>query len=234
MCTWAPSLLTNLNRTHTSVHAEMPPQSSHGRLFQLVFHMCWMSRSSRRQCRNNKTLRLIFPLITVYSNDGEAGHSLVLSNRLTHHLHITFTLIAVSMVISRTGLWELLLFSWRALHLIYWFTHLQHAVDGEGATAQSVWILWKGSNKAVSVMYVADMWLWAVAPAAAHVSHWRGINWGLLYMRSCSGELIILLSHTLVTAKSLTPPSTTTTWIVQYMWDIYASEWAWKKKSLLF
>lgn len=38
---------------------------------------------------------------------------------------------------------------------------------------------WKKSNKAVTVMYVADMWLRAVASVAAHVTPLEGINWGL-------------------------------------------------------
>lgn len=103
----------------------------------LIFFIAGCRRCcSLRQSRKNK-LRFSFPLTTywVYSNHRAAGHSSVLSIWLTHHLHITFTLIAVSMVISQTGLWELLLFSWRALHLLCCFTHLQHAVEWEGAAA---------------------------------------------------------------------------------------------------
>lgn len=50
-------------------------------------------------------------------------------------------------------------------------------------------ILWEGSNKAVTVMYVAHMRLGAVVPVAAHLYPLEETNWGRPYIRSYSGEL---------------------------------------------
>lgn len=155
----------------------MSTGSSGIRLLQLVFYRLWMSCLFfffiAAACDKAGDSVSLWPRIEHAVMTGRPGHSSG-PRRFdsTHHLRIAFTLVAVSMVISQTGLWELQLFSWRALHPPCCSTHLQ-ACGGSGRQWQHrvCWFTEKGSNKAVTVMYVADMWLIAVFP------HWREPTW---------------------------------------------------------
>lgn len=105
----------------------------------------------------------------------QAGHSSVLSVRLTPHLHIISPWLQFPWWLVRPvcELWAAI-FSWRAIHPPCCFTH--HAVEWEAVAAQSTLIHWKGTNKAVTVMYVAAMCFRAVAPVAACVSPLEGVH----------------------------------------------------------
>lgn len=110
-------------------------------------------------------------------NDGGAVHSSILSTGLKHHLHITFTQFPWWLVRPVCESY----FFWRALHLPCCFTHLQHAAwSGRQSRCAVCWFAERGSNKAVTVMHVADMWLRAVASVPGHVSPVEGLDRELL------------------------------------------------------